>query len=188
MCEFGTYSCGFFLILQDKLQNAINVMKRIITALIIIIASLTAYAQMPGFGKKPSAATWKSRIEMTGDKSGKLILTMTAGKGWHIYGFDVEAGGPKTMTADFSKSTGIEFKGELTPSVAPVKTLDELFGINVTYWEGKVVFTRDFIVTDAAKAKILGTITYQGCNGDECQAPKKYNVSILVGSAGSAKK
>ena len=112
MCEFGTYSCGFFLILQDKLQNAINVMKRIITALIIIIASLTAYAQMPGFGKKPSAATWKSRIEMTGDKSGKLILTMTAGKGWHIYGFDVEAGGPKAMTADFSKSTGIEFKGE----------------------------------------------------------------------------
>lgn len=163
-------------------------MKRIITALIITIASLTAYAQMSGFGKKPSAATWKSQIEMTGEKSGKLILTMAAGKGWHIYGFDVEAGGPKAMTADFSKSTGVEFKGELTPSIAPVKTLDKIFGINVTYWEGKVVFTQDFVVTDATKAKIIGTITYQGCNGDECQAPKKYNVSIIVGSTVSTEK
>lgn len=162
-------------------------MKRIISALIVMMACVVSNAQMPGFRAKPSTVAWKQQVEMTGEKTGKLILTMTPAKGWHIYGFDVEAGGPKAMSADFSKSTGVKFKGELTPSVAPVKTHDDIFGIDVTYWESKVVFTRKFVVTDAAKAKIIGTITYQGCNGETCNAPQKYNVSVTVPAGKSAK-
>lgn len=155
-------------------------MRRIITALILIVASVAAYAQMPRFGGAPAAATWNARIEMTGAKSGKLILTMTPSKGWHIYGFEVGEGGPKAMTADFTKSAGVKFKGELKPSVAPVKTHDDVFDVDVTYWEGKVVFTRSFEVTDPKTAKITGVVNYQGCNDETCTAPQKYNIALTV--------
>ncbi|MDE6198947.1 MAG: protein-disulfide reductase DsbD N-terminal domain-containing protein [Muribaculaceae bacterium] len=157
-------------------------MKRIIAALIAIVACVASYAQMPAFKGAPSTASWSSRIEMTGKKSGRLILTMSPAKGWHVYGFEVGKGGPKAMSADFDKSTGIKFKGELKPSVAPVKTHDDIFDIDVTYWESKVVFTRDFEVTDPATAKITGTVNYQGCNGETCNAPQKYNIALTVPS------
>lgn len=155
-------------------------MRRVITALILIVASVAVYAQLPRMGGAPAAAAWNARIEMSGDRAGKLILTMTPSKGWHIYGFEVGEGGPKAMTADFSKSAGVKFKGDLKPSVAPVRTHDDVFGVDVTYWEGKVVFTRSFEVTDPKTAKITGIVNYQGCNDETCTAPQKYNISLTV--------
>lgn len=165
-------------------------MKRIIAAFIAIVACVASYAQMPAFRGAPSAASWSSKVEMTGAKSGRMVLTLTPAKGWHIYGFEVEKGGPKAMSADFSKSTGVKLKGELKASVAPVKTHDDIFDIDVTYWESKVVFTQDFDVTDPASAKIIGTIGYQGCNGETCNAPQKYNIALTIpgGNAKSQKK
>lgn len=159
-------------------------MKQIITALIAIITVITAVAQLPSLKGSNSAATWSSKIEMTGKKTGRLILTMTPAKGWHVYGFEVGEGGPKAMNADFAKSTGVKFKGNWKPSTAPVKRFDDIFGIDVTYWESKVVLTREFEVTDAANAKITGTVTYQGCNGETCNATQKYNVALSLPDTG----
>ena len=155
-------------------------MKQIIAIFIAIIACVASNAQMKGFGGAPSAAVWSSRVEMTGSKTGKVILTLTPSKGWHIYGFEVGEGGPRAMNADFSKSTGIKFKGGIKPSVAPVKTHDDIFGIDVTYWGSKVELIRDFEVTDPASAKIVGTVSYQACNGETCNAPQKYNFNLAV--------
>lgn len=156
-------------------------MRRIITALIVIVASVAAYAQMSRFGGAPAgAAAWNARIEMTGAKTGKLVLTMTPSKGWHIYGFEVGEGGPKAMSADFTKSVGVKFKGDLKPSVTPVKTHDDVFDVDVTYWEGKVVFTRSFEVTDPRTARITGVVNYQGCNDETCTSPQKYNIALTV--------
>lgn len=156
-------------------------MKRILIAIVAIIVSVAISAQMTGFKKgTPSAATWSAKIEMTGKSAGKLILTMTPSKGWHIYGFDMEPGGPKAMTANFDKSTGVKFKGDFKASVAPVKAHDEVFGTDVTYWSGKVVLTREFTVTDSKNAKIEGEVGYQGCNDETCTAPQRYKVSLTL--------
>ncbi|MBD5229924.1 MAG: hypothetical protein HDS69_07835 [Bacteroidales bacterium] len=155
-------------------------MKRIITALIVLIAAVTAMAQLPSLKGQKGAATWTSKVEMTGKKTGRVVLTLTPAAGWHIYGFEVGEGGPKAMNADFAKSTGVKFKGSWKPSVAPVKKFDDIFGIEVTYWTGKVELSREFDVTDAANAKITGTVTYQSCNGETCNPPQKYNVALTL--------
>lgn len=157
-------------------------MKRLTAILLLIIAMLSVNAQLPGAMKGKSTATWTSKIEMTGAKTGRIILTLTPASGWHIYGFEVENGGPKPMIADFNKSTGIKFKGDWKYSVAPVKEFDELFGIEVTYWKTRVVLSRDFEASDISNAKIVGTISYQGCNGETCNPPQKYNVSLTLPS------
>jgi len=161
-------------------------MRRILTVFIAIIACVALKAQISAFKGGSPAARWSSRVEMTGSKSGKLVLTMTPSKGWHIYGFEVGEGGPKAMKMDFGKSTGIKFKGDVKPSQAPVKAYDDMFGINVTYWGCEVVFTHEFEVVDRAKAKISGVVNYQGCNDSSCSAPQSYNVSLTI-PAGKAK-
>lgn len=180
MYDFDAF-CGGNLVILCRKRKIIDKMRRFLTAILAIIVSVAISAQMSGFRKgAPSAATWSAKIEMTGKKSGKLVLTMTPSKGWHIYGFDVEPGGPKAMTADFDKSTGVKFKGDFKPSVAPTKAHDEAFDTDVTYWSEKVVLTRDFTVTDAKNAKIVGVVGYQGCNDETCSSPQRYNVSLTL--------
>lgn len=158
-------------------------MRRILTVFFTIIACVALRAQMNAFRGAPSAARWSSRVEMTGAKSGKIVLTMTPSKGWHIYGFEVGEGGPKAMKMDFGKSTGIKFKGDVKPSDAPEKVFDDMFGIDVTYWGHEVVFTREFEVVDRTNAKISGVVNYQGCNDSSCSAPQTYNVSLSIPAA-----
>ncbi len=155
-------------------------MKRLILFLTVIMTTFALSAQLPSLKSAPATAVWTAKIEMTGARTGRLILTMTPAKGWHVYGFEVGKGGPKAMNADFAKSTGVKFKGDWKPSVAPIKKFDDIFGIDVTYWDSKTVLTREFEVTDRANAKISGTVTYQGCNGETCNAPQKYNVNLAV--------
>lgn len=156
-------------------------MKRFITIFFVLTAIMAAYAQLSTKGQ-PSAAFTSSRVEMTGERTGKIIITLTPSKGWHVYGFEVDKGGPKAMVIDLDKSTGIKFKGEMKQSIAPVKTHDDIFDIDVTYWEEKVEFTRDFEVTDPATAKIDGFISFQGCNGETCNPPQKRAISKKIPS------
>lgn len=178
MYEFGANCIGIFVILHSdtivkyKRQN----MKRFISIFFALTAIIAvAYAQL-GTKGQPSSAVITSRVEMTGERTGKIVITLTPSKGWHVYGFEIDKGGPKPMSIDLNKSTGIKFKGEMTQSVAPIKTHDDIFDIDVTYWEGKVEFTRDFEVTDPASAKIDGSISFQGCNGETCNPPQKRTI------------
>ena len=134
----------------------------------------------PGKSQSPAAATWSAAVRMTGAKSGVLDLTLVPAKGWHIYGPEVGENGPRPMSINLSKSTGIKLKGNLTFSVAPVKKHDDMFGIDVTYWETKVVISQRFEVTDRKAAKLIGTVSYQGCNESTCTPPQKYEINLAI--------
>lgn len=161
-------------------------MKRVISVLFTMILCVTVLAQIPKLGgsKKPQgAATCVGAVEMTGKNTGKVIITITPTKGWHVYGMDIKNGGPKPMVIDLSNSKGLKFKGDWKPSAAPVKTYDDMFGMDVTYWKDKVELVREFEVTDASVANVVATVSFQGCNGTTCNPPEKKNINIKV-SAG----
>lgn len=152
-------------------------MQRLLTLIISIFTVAAMQAQLNGFNRRPAVAKCSSRIEMTDANSGKLIITVTPSKGWHIYGFDIEAGGPKAMTLDLSKSAGVKFKGDVIPSVKPLKVYDDMFAMDVEYWEGTVTLTRKFEVEKGTAPVISGVLTYQGCNDATCSSPQKFEFS-----------
>lgn len=158
--------------------------QRIVTTFLSIMICVALQAQLNrsmGGRKTTAAATCNSRIEMTGADKGKLIITVTPTKGWHIYGFDIAKGGPKAMVLNLDKSTGIKFTSEVKYSVKPVKEFDNTFGMEVSYWDSKVELTREFVVTGSADAaKIIGSITYQGCNGETCNMPETKSINLKV--------
>lgn len=150
-------------------------MKKFIFALLAAVVSLTAFAQMA----PQQAASWTSKVVMEQNGNAVIEMTMKVNQGWHVYAPGQPAGGPVSMTFDFSKSSGITLVGEPQPSVAPLKKHDASFGLEVKYWERTVTFRQKIRITDAS-ARIDGTVRFQGCNDKTCTPPVKIKIAPRI--------
>lgn len=149
-------------------------MKKIFTLFIFLAVCLSVCAQ------PPVPVKWRASAKMVSATEGVVTLKATVQKGWHLYGMDIPSGGPKATAIEFDKTTGIEFTGNITPSVKPVEVHDPQFGIDVTWWESSVTFTRTFRKTGDVSS-VSGSITYMGCNDQTCTPPRteKFNARII---------
>lgn len=149
-------------------------MKRFLSIAILTLAvAFGIAAQGP---EKP--IRWRVSAKMTSATEGVVTLRPLCDDGWHIYGTEEVKGGPVPTSFSFEGSQGVEFQGGVKPSAAPVKKYQEMFGAELSYWEGAVSFTRKFRVTDAAKARIAGSVRYMGCNDTRCMPPQTHTFSV----------
>ena len=100
--------------------------------------------------------------------------------GWHLYGTNIPSGGPKATKFDLSQSIGVKFIGGTGPSVAPKNVYDNTFGLNLNWWDKTVIFTQKFRLTGKPNAKIIGSISYMGCNDQTCLPPSTQSINIVV--------
>ena len=146
-----------------------------ITLLIVaaVLAVGAAMAQDP--------IRWRTTVKMTNDTEGVLTVRALVADGWHLYGTSLPKGGPKPTAISLATSTGIKFIDKaFTASVAPVTEFDATFNMKLTYWRTNVTFTRRFRLTGPRdKAFINGTITFMGCNGENCLRPSTITVNKL---------
>ncbi|MGM9799996.1 MAG: cytochrome c biogenesis protein CcdA [Muribaculaceae bacterium] len=123
---------------------------------------------------------WSHSIEKSSDTEGKLLFSATMEKGWHFYGMQLPDGGPNPTEFVFDQKEGIEF-GEPTPSVKATVAMDEVFGLELSWWESDVTFTVSYKVIDETKVnKISGYVSFQGCNDEMCIAPTKVSFSYKI--------
>ena len=151
-------------------------MRRIFTSAVLLLATFCTalYAQMV------DPIQWSHSIEKSSDTEGKLLFSATMEKGWHFYGMQLPDGGPNPTEFVFDQKEGIEF-GEPTPSVKATVAMDEVFGLELSWWESDVTFTVSYKVTDETKVnKISGYVSFQGCNDEMCIAPTKVSFSYKI--------
>lgn len=152
-------------------------MKRIFVVILgLIIGLAVANAQAP------APINWRITVKMTSATEGVVNLRAVINDGWHLYGTTMPEGGPKATSFSFNGSQGVKFVGTPTPSVKPVKMHDVMFDTDVTYWEGRVLFTQKFKVTDASNAVIKGNVQYMGCNDETCSPPKTQQFTLKIPS------
>lgn len=151
-------------------------MRRIFTSAVLLLATFCTalYAQMV------DPIQWSHSIEKSSDTEGKLLFSATMEKGWHFYGMQLPDGGPNPTEFVFDQKEGIEF-GEPTPSVKATVAMDEVFELELSWWESDVTFTVSYKVTDETKVnKISGYVLFQGCNDEMCIAPTKVSFSYKI--------
>lgn len=151
-------------------------MRRIFTSAVLLLATFCTalYAQMV------DPIQWSHSIEKSSDTEGKLLFSATMEKGWHFYGMQLPDGGPNPTEFVFDQKEGIEFGGP-TPSVKATVAMDEVFGLELSWWESDVTFTVSYKVTDETKVnKISGYVSFQGCNDEMCIAPTKVAFSYKI--------
>lgn len=139
-------------------------MKRITHFLLMTLVSLTMWAQ---YQNPVKFSVEQKRIS---DSEIELIFTGKIEPGWHVYSTDIADGGPTPATITFETKEGIKPEGKLTPKGKVLTKHDALFDMQVSYMEGKAVFSQKVKIT-APQYKMSGYLTFGSCNDENCMPP-----------------
>lgn len=149
-------------------------MKRFTLFCLITLLTVVAAA-----AQGPNPIRWRLSVKMTSDTEGVITLRALVQEGWHLYGTELPADGPKPTTFDFSQSVGIQTVGEITPSRQPLTVRDEMYEMELNWWDANVEFTQQFRITEPDGAKVIASVSFMGCNNVNCLPPKTESLTYI---------
>jgi thiol:disulfide interchange protein DsbD len=152
-----------------------------------LLISLLALLPFGLMGQMLEPIKWTSDFKIDGTNA-TLTLTASIDDGWHLYATELPEleFGPDVTAVTYTTTTGLNLDGELTPSVAPLEVYDDMFEANLRYWEHEVTLTQHFTVTDADAYSLAGSVTFQGCNEQNCIPPSSFDFSFGAGADAAA--
>ena len=145
-------------------------MRFLLNIIITTLVSLSANAQMF------DPVHFTSELRMRQHNEGDIIFSATIDGGWHVYSNNIPEGGP--TPASFHKVTmkGMETAGALRTATAPMKVFDEMFQMEVRYFEHKVTFIQPVRFT-AADYSVDCYLEYGACNDEMCLPPTEVRLT-----------
>ena len=133
--------------------------------LLLLFLSVVANGQMM------NPVHFKSELKTAkGTSEGEIIFSATIDAGWHVYSTDLGEDGPISASFNVVKMEGVETVGKLTPKGNVVKKYDEMFGMELKFFEKtatfvqKIRFTKPEYVIDCY-------LEYGACNDQSCMPP-----------------
>ncbi len=156
----------------------------LLTAVLLLLTCLTARGQQFGLGRSHilDPITWKATVEGNSTASASIRLTAQIEDGWHLYSLNLPPDGPNSTVIDFQVPDGVKLDGPLTPSRKPVEKYDDMFSLNLSWWEGDVTFTQKVKISDEKTHTVGIEVSFQGCNDETCIAPKTEYLEVSVGT------
>lgn len=141
-------------------------MKKIISFLLfsILVCTLQAQIQEP--------VKFKSELKTLSDTEAEIVFTATIDTGWHVYSTDLGDGGPTSATFNVDKKSGLELVGSLKPVGNEHEVFDQMFEMQVRYFENTAKFVQKVKFTGGAYA-IEGYLMYGACNDSNCLPPSE---------------
>ncbi len=106
-----------------------------------------------------------------------IVFSAKADEGWHVYGMDIAEGGPTRAELTLDTLQGAKPQGGLKATGRVHRTMDDLFGMEVSYMEGAVSFAQRFRITGETY-KLAGHLTYGACNDRNCLPPTDVSFSF----------
>lgn len=135
-------------------------MKRIFVIISLVAATLAAVAQV-------NFSVSYKRVSPT---EIDVIFSGTADKGWHVYGTSIPDGGPNPAIFGVDKIQGAKLKGSLKGGAGLKKAYDDMFGMEISFYELKAVFTQRVELT-AKDYNLEGYLQFSACNDENCLPP-----------------
>ena len=148
-----------------------------ISLLLLIFLFMPGYSQL----QSESPVRWRISARMLTPDEGEITIKAIVSDGWHLYGMKLPEYGPVPTTFDFPKTQGIEFLGDLEPSEQPGIHADQNFGMDLSWWEGNVSFSRKFKLSDSETSPIIYVmVRYMACNDQTCSPPRTQSLKVSV--------
>ena len=142
-------------------------MIRLMRKLLSIIALFCTLGAAAQFASPVKFTVKENKVS---DSELELVFTGKIDAGWHVYGTDIKDGGPTKAELTLEKQSGVKPKGGLKGKGNLHKAMDEMFGMEVSYYEGSVTFVQAFTITEE-KYNVEGYLTYGACNDQNCIPP-----------------
>ena len=147
----------------------------------MLLMVLTAMAQM----EDPVKFTAEIKTGKTAEA--EIVFSGRIEAGWHIYSTDLGSSGPTEASFHVNKADGIELVGKLMTRGKEKSHFDQMFGMNVRYFEGTAQFVQKIRFTKPTYT-IDAYLEYGVCSDENCLPPgevalKKSGKSPAVAAA-----
>ena len=142
--------------------------KSTLLAFLLSITSMVALAQSPVHFSVQQKQTAPDELVVT--------FSGTIAPGWHVYSTGLPADGPTSATLTTEVAEGVKANGKLTPKGKEISKHDNLFGMNLRYFENSVTFVQKYKITGKTY-KVKGFLEYGACNDESCMPPSTVEFS-----------
>ena len=149
-------------------------MKKIILSLLLSFISLTIFAQIQ------NPVKWTYSVENNGKEEATLVIKASIDKGWHLYSQFIGEGGPVPTSFRFDKSNNYTLVGKVNeiPKAKPI--FDEIFGMQVAWFESSATFKQKIKVSSNKDFKINGELEFMVCDDKQCLPPEEVEFTFDV--------
>ena len=140
-------------------------MKHLFTAVLLVLQTTFAVAQI------------LEPVKFTSSCNGKeVVFKGKIDKGWHVYSIckGEDNGGPIWATLTVNTAEGVELVGTLRAEGKELTVFDDMFGMDVNYFEDSVTFVQEIKLTKE-EYKLDCDLEYGTCNDEQCMPPTKVN-------------
>ena len=137
--------------------------KRMSALLSLLCAAMMTFAQMHEPIK--CETSWK----VAGDGVAELRISATIDAGWHLYSTELEDG-PTAATLVVETINGARLDGKLGFEGKEIEKYDDMFGMDVRYFENKVTFVQRFAI-ESDDYTVQGYFQYGACDDQSCLPP-----------------
>ncbi len=143
-------------------------------SLLILLFSLQSQAQII------SPIKWNYSAKKISNDIYEIHLTASIQNQWHIYSQFTPDGGPNPTKIIFKKNPLLTQLGKPREKGKLLQKHEEVFDIDVKYFEKKVDFVQKIKVKNNAKTHISGTIEFMACNEQQCLPPTTIGISVQL--------
>jgi len=113
-----------------------------------------------------------------GDGGGaRMVFRMKIDDGWHVYGTKELEYGPTPTSLNVESKDGVELVGELEYEGEMQKKYDEVFELDVEFFEKEVTFVQNLKLTKD-DYHLSGYLEYAACNDRSCLPPTREDFEI----------
>ena len=130
----------------------------------LLWATITAQAQIQ------DPVKFTTQLKTGSGAEAEMIFSGTIAPGWHVYSTNLGNNGPTEASLHVNKLDGAELVGKLTPRGKEISSFDEMFGMNLRYFENSVQFVQKVKFTKP-QYDINAYLEYGACNDEMCMPP-----------------
>jgi len=127
----------------------------------------------PAFTQFKDPVKWTWNATKKSDKVYEITYTAVIERPWHIYSQTTPKGGPVPTKFVYKTNPLITITGIPKENGKLQNKHEEVFDVDVKYFDNTVTFTQTVNLKSAVKTNITGNIEYMVCNDKECLPPKK---------------
>ena len=143
--------------------------KRMGAMLSLMCVAMVTFAQLHDPIKCETA--W----ENVNDDVAELRISATIDAGWHLYSTQQGEDGPTRATLTVETLEGASLDGGIKFEGKEITKYDDMFGMEVRYFENKVTFVQRFAIK--GDYKVQGYFQYGACNDENCLPPTNVEFS-----------
>ena len=147
------------------------------------LLTLLCVVPMMALAQSENPVKWSHSVSDNGEGRYTVQMKATMADGWHIY----DLGPYEFITATslkFEPSEGVTPVGDLRVLSKVVRHMDDIFGIEIGYFEKEALFEQDF----EGEGDVKVAIEYMACNDTNCTPPAEEEMVVTLGKATDAPK